>query len=283
MRAPGILALCAATTLTVAPSVYAAEPQPIALLTSVGVGGDADKRDVDTGLRAALLREDTVDLLAPVETRQHVNSMAEMGLICLPEDTACLAKLGILANVALVLVPVVDKGKPGKVTVSISVIDVGGAKRVRAVNSELDPTDEAELTALARRAIGIEPKPTTGDPSPDKGNGGDTKNGGGGDNQNGGGDNKNGGGDVVTPPTTDPAGPSLGIILASVGGAVGGLAIAGAIVCDLAYANVIQIADADTRKNVIQPAGVALWIAGGVGLVVLGSGIALTFSDAPPE
>jgi hypothetical protein len=64
---------------------------------------------------------------------------------------------------------------------------------------------------------------------------------------------------------------------------VAGVALTGAVVCDLIYADILDVADAKTRRDVIQPTGAGLWIAGGVGLVVLGSGIALTLTESPKE
>ena len=78
----------------IATLLAAATPAPVALLASVGTTSEENRHDVDAALRQALRDEDSVDLLSPVETNQHVMSFAEMGLVCLPEDVACLVKLG---------------------------------------------------------------------------------------------------------------------------------------------------------------------------------------------
>jgi hypothetical protein len=249
MRTLLAVALCAA------PAAQAADP--VVLLPAVGSGKEMFGREVDAALRQALVDEPSVEVLPSVETRQHVNALAEMGLICLPEDIGCLAKLGIAAEVALVLVPVVERAGGGRIAVEIGAVDVGTAMRTRLVRADVVAGDAAALRSLVRQALGVEAPqqgPKEADPPP------------------------------PDPPPREQEKPlPLGLVVGAVGGAVGALAIAGAVVCDLIYTDTIDVADAATRKNVIQPAGAALWIAGVAGLAVLGSGVVLTLTDSPGE
>ena len=148
-----------------APTIHAAPaPAPVALLPSVGSAKEDVRRDLDSTLRQALLDEDKVDLLSPVETREHVMSLAEMGLVCLPEDVACLVKLGIVAKVDLVLVPVgTASGKSKELDVEVTVIDVAKSAKVRAVQGHFAPSDTAQAAALVKKALGAGdvPKPRT--------------------------------------------------------------------------------------------------------------------------
>ena len=244
----------------------AAATAPVAILPSVGGAKEDARRELDGALRGALNDEDTVDLLSPPETRDHVMSLAEMGLVCLPEDVACLVKLGIVANVSLVLVPVAEKGAGDKLEVEIAAIDVTTSQRARAVKAKVAPTDERAVAALIHRALGLperepppprppphppEPdKPPPDKPPPDK-----------------------------PPPDDPPAGaakaPPVGVIVTGVAGALAGLALAGALTCDLIYADTLKVADAATRKNLVQPLGATLWATTALAAAGLGAGIYL--------
>ncbi|HEY4223488.1 MAG TPA: hypothetical protein VGO62_19155, partial [Myxococcota bacterium] len=108
-----------------------AAPLSVALLPSVGNAKEDVRRDLDGSLRQALQEEDRIDLLSPVETRQHVMSLAELGMVCLPEDIGCLVKLGIDANVSVLLVPSAQKTAGAELDVEIVVIDVAASTRTR--------------------------------------------------------------------------------------------------------------------------------------------------------
>ena len=81
-----------------------------------------------------------------------------------------------------------------------------------------------------------------------------------------------------------PAAPlPVGAIVTGVSGAVAGLALVGAVSCDLIYDDVVKVADAKTRKNVIQPVGAALWVTTVLAVAGVGAGVYLLTStpDSP--
>jgi hypothetical protein len=253
--------------LTVAPGAAA---QGVALLPSVGPAGEDDRRDVDTALRRALGSVDDLDLLSPVATRDNLMSLAEMGLVCLPEDVPCLVKLGIVADVAWVLVPEVGKpsgtGASRTVEIEIGVIDVAAGKRARAVDGTVALSDGDAVGALARRAMALPEKP---DDKPDDKLPDDKLP-----------DDKLP--DDKLPPDDPPdaaAGPSAGVLLAGIGGVVAGVSLVGAIVSDLVFLNVIA-ADKDTRQNMV-PVGAILWGTTAIGAITAGIGAVMLAEEAP--
>jgi hypothetical protein len=209
----------------------------------------------------------------------------------------CVAKVGITAGVDRVLVPRVERAGD-MLAVEIGVIDVGTGAQQLTVSGRTAASDDAALGALALRAIGVEPPPPPHDGiAPDKGANG-TGNGtsttaGSGTNGTGTSDSSgvgsgqgNGTGNGDTGPGDgggQEQGPPVGLILAGVGGGVAALAITGAVLSDLIYADVLDVADAKTRRDIVQPAGIALWITSGVSLAVLGSGIALFLTEGAAE
>lgn len=259
---PPILRPAAALlTLLLLASTARAAPAPTAILPVVGPASDDERRDLDGALRQALLEADEIDLLSPVETRQHLMSLAEMGLVCLPEDVPCLVKLGLVSSVAWVLVPVVKKPAGRTIAVEIGVIDVGTAKRARTIEGKVSLDDDVALGNLARRAMGI--VPTSTDTPPDRPP------------------------DVTPPAEGEGEGegepvtaPSPGVILAGIGGIVAGVSLVGVTVVELVYINAIA-ADKDTRRN-IQPLGAVLWGTTVLGAVALGAGIYLLTEEPAP-
>lgn len=262
MRAPPLVLLVALLALLLARAARAGATEAddesgaatlVALLPSVGPAADAARRDIDAGLRKALLQEESVDLLAPVETRQHVMSLAELGLVCLPDDIPCLAKLGIVANVAWVLVPVVIALGADTFEVRIDLIDVAASSRARSVKGRVGRDDDRATASLVRRALDLPPRAEDPD----------------------------GPADPVDGPTDRGAAGAasaalpLGVIVAAAGGAVAGLSLVGAVVCDLVYTDALDVADKDTRRDVIQPLGATLWATTLVGAVAAGAGAAL--------
>ena len=208
----------------------------VALLSAVGEAGEGQKRGVDLALRGALEKEEGLALLSDAETREQLSSLADLGLICLPEDTPCFVKLGMAAGVDLVLVPVVSEGGKG-LNVEVRAVDVATSGEARKVAATLHEGEKSVLQRLALQALGRIP--------------------------------------------ADPP-PPLGVIVTGVGGALTGLGLAGALVCDLIYGNTIPVASAKTRRELIQPLGAAMWISSAIGLGVLGSGVALILTT-PPE
>lgn len=266
--------LAAALLLTLSLAAHAAsatlrsEPLPTALLPAVGPASEEERRDLDGALRQALLDANEIDLLSPVETRQQLLSLAEMGLVCLAEDVPCLVKLGLVSNVAWVLVPVMARPAGRTVVVEIGVIDVAAAKRVRTVEGKVSLDDESALEKLARRAMGLAeatPPDKPPDPPPDveappsEGEGEGAKEKGG--------------------AAADVA-PSPGVIVAGIGGVVAGVSLVSATVVELVFANVIQ-ADKDTRRN-IQPFGAVLWGTTALGALAVGAGIYLLTEEPAP-
>ena len=251
----------AATLLLTLSASSGAAAQGVALLPAVGPAAEDDRRDVDAALRRALADVEELDLLAPMATRDNLMSLAEMGLVCLPEDVPCLVKLGLVSNVVWVLVPVVKKLAGRTIAVEIGVIDVGTAKRARTIEGKVSLDDDVALGNLARRAMGI--VPTSMDTPPDRP-------------------------PDVTPPAEGEgegegehaAAPSPGVILAGVGGIVAGVSLVGVTVVELVYINAIA-ADKDTRRN-IQPLGAVLWGTTVLGAVALGAGIYLLTEEPAP-
>ena len=233
----------------------------VMLVTAVGEATDDNKRALDVALRNAVEGEAAFTLLSAAETREQLSALADMGLICLPDDTTCFVKLGMAAGVDLVVVP--EAGAAGsKLAITLRVVDVGDAKELRQVTDEVPPSDTATLAGLARRALGLEDDVK---PPPGEGEG-----------------EGEGEGDQPPPPPPPAAAP-VGLIVTGVGGALAGLALTGAVVCDLIYADVINVADAKSRRELYQPLGAALWITGAVGLGVLGSGVVLMATSPNPE
>jgi hypothetical protein len=240
----------------------------VALLPAVGPASGDDRHDLDDALRQGLLEADEIDLLSPVETRQQLMSLAEMGLVCLPEDVPCLVKLGLVSNVVWVLVPVVEKPAGRDIKIHIGVVDVAAAKLLRTVDGSMSLDDSAALAALAVGAMGLGPStPSPTGPGDLPGDGARPDEGSSGANGAGAG-------------STAPA-PAPGLIVAGIGGMVAGLSLVGATVCDLVYLNVIA-ADKDTRKN-LQPVGAVLWGTTVLALVAVGAGVYLMAeAPAPP-
>jgi hypothetical protein len=258
-----------------------AAPTPLMLLPAVGSATDDARHVLDGSLRQALLDEQTVDLMSPVDTRKHLNELAEMSsMVCIPEDTTCLVKLGATAGMTYVLVPVADAPKGQKeLDVEIGVIDVANAQRVRAVKAHFASDDSAQAAALVRKALAL----------PDKGastsgttasNGTTTSNGS--TTSSNGSTSSNG----TTPPPPETGGgitASPGVIVAAVSGSVAALALVGAVSCDLVYADILKVADARARKDIVQPAGAALWVTTTLALVGTGVGVGLLVGATPSE
>jgi hypothetical protein len=249
--------------LSAAPGAAA---QGVALLPSVGPAGEDDRRDVDAALRRALGEVDSLDLLSPVATRDNLMSLAEMGLVCLPEDVACLVKLGIVADVAWVLVPEVEKasstGVDRTIQIEIGVIDVASGKRARIVDGKVALSDAGAMGALARRAMALQndDKPPPDDPPPDDPPPDDPP--------------------PDDPPPDEPAaGPSPGLLLAGIGGVVAGVSLVGAIVSDLVFLNVIA-ANKETRETMV-PVGAVLWGTTVIGAITAGVGAYMLSEEAP--
>ena len=235
---------------------------PVALLPSVGTASDDKRRDVDGAFRQALLDADELDLQSPVETRGHLMGLAEMGLVCLPEDVACLVKLGIVANVAWVLVPVVDEPDAGALPIEISAIDVAKGNRARVVDATVPVSDDDAIGAVALRALGLQPAlppELPPDPPPDLP------------------PDPPGEGEGEGEPTEE--GLSPGVLVTGIGGAVAGVALVSAVISDLVFFNVIA-ANKETRES-IQPFGVAMWGVTALGLAATGVGIYLLTEEAP--
>ena len=251
-----LLLLLLAAAPASAGAAAAAPPAAIALLPSVGTAKEEQRRDLDGLLRQALLDDDHVELLSPVETREHLMSLAEMGLVCLPEDVACLVKLGIIANVAVVLVPVGNKAASGKdIDVELSVIDVAASRSLRTVSAHFAADDLAEAKALVAKALVIEPKKIK---APDDHNSG-------------------------PPPATATQKPlPTGVLVTGVSGAVAVLALTGAVTCDLIYSDALKGVDAKTRQNLVQPVGATLWVTTVLAAAGVGAGVYL-MATAPPD
>ncbi|MCC7074091.1 MAG: hypothetical protein IT383_22470 [Deltaproteobacteria bacterium] len=230
------------------------------LLTTVGEAPEADRRALDAALRNAVEGEPGFTLLSAAETREQLSALADMGLICMPDDATCFVKLGMAAGVDVVVVPVAD-GAGGTTALTLRVVDVAAAKELRQAAAELDVADQAAIARLARQGLGLEGAEK---PPPSEGEG-------------------EGEGEGDKPPPPPPGGPPVGLIVTGVGGALAGLAITGAVVCDLIYADVIAVADAKARRELYQPLGAALWITSAVGLGVLGSGVVLMATSPSPE
>ncbi len=266
----------------------AAAPAPVAVLPSVGTASEGVRRDVDSALRGALLDIESIDLLSPVETRRHLVSLAEMGLVCLPDDVTCLVKLGLAANVSFVLVPEATPADDDMVDVEIGVIDVSEAQRARTVTAHLSTGDAAAAVSLVHRALGLD-APAPADPAkdpPDRVVPDDTV-------------------DHKTPPVDDDgrahptlddtddgagAAPAEGkplapaAVVTGVAAAVGVIALGGAVTCDLLYSDTLPLADAKTRKDIIQPVGAGLWVTTAFALAGVGAGayLLITTPDDTP-
>jgi hypothetical protein len=251
-----------------------AAAQPIALLPAVGDAPEGERKSIDGALRAAFKTADGVQLQAPSDTKRHLLSLAEMGLVCVPEDVPCLSKLGIAADVALVMVPVAgaSTGSSKTVSLTIAVVDVASSALLRTAKGTLSPTDDDKLRALVAEALGKkppDPKPPDDPHPPDHPP------------------------DVPPdvppdPPPHDPppdtgAGPSastIGFIVAGVGGALGGVGLIGAVACEAIYRDLVGDFDPNTRSAVINP-GRALWITTGIGAVALASGLVVAVVTQP--
>jgi hypothetical protein len=255
--------------LALAFAAQGALAQSVALLPSVGGVPESERKAVDGALRKALNAVDGVRLQSAADTKRHVLSMAELGLVCLPDDIPCLAKIGLAADVALVLVPVVEPARSGALDVAIGVIDVAKTTSVRTARADVD-LEEADardnLEALVDKALGRTGKPDV-DPEPNP-------------------DPKPHPDPDPTPPVVEEAGSPMataGFAIAGIGGAVLGVGLLGATFCELAYAGIIGGFDAKTRADAIRPAGIGLWITGAIGAVALGSGLVLALVAGAPE
>jgi hypothetical protein len=165
--------------------------------------------------------------------------------------------------VELVLVPEVDAGSGDALAIEVRVVDVTASSQARRTTANAAASDRDAIARLARQVLDLEGKKDP-PPPPAEGEG-------------------EGEGEGDKPPPPPPAEPPpVGLIVTGVGGALAGLAMAGAVVCDLVYADVIDVADAKTRRELYQPLGAALWITSAVGAGVLASGVALMLTTPEP-
>lgn len=142
----------------------------VALLSAVGEAGEGQKRGVDLALRGALEKEEGLALLSDAETREQLSSLADLGLICLPEDTPCFVKLGMAAGVDLVLVPVVSEGGKG-LNVEVRAVDVATSGEARKVAATLHEGEKSVLQRLALQALGRIPADPPPPPAEGEGEG----------------------------------------------------------------------------------------------------------------
>ena len=228
-------------------SAVPAAPLPLAmLLPPVGTSSEPTRADFDSALRAAIDGLGTYRLQPAEETRKHILSLAELGLICVPDDTPCLVKLGLAAEADLVLVPVVDADPavPGNtratlIAVLVETGTVGATAKASGVF-----TAAAPLRPLLDEALGI---------APDR-----------------------------HPAPAAPSAPSPGVLLTVAGAAATGVALVSALTAELAYAHLLP-ADANTRADIARPIGIAAWVVTLIGGAALTTGIVLlgTASPAP--
>jgi hypothetical protein len=244
----------------------------MAMLPSVGSASEDERHALDAALRRTLERMDESALQPAATTRAHVLSMAEMGVVCIADDVPCLVKFGLLASVSTVLVPVAARARGVKdgraLDIEIGVIDVAAGQRVRAVGARLAPSNGSGMDELVRGALGMEsvdPKPKEPTPSeeppPDDGRPPDP------------------------PPPTQPATPgplaTAGMTVAGVGGGLAALGVGSGALLELAWAGILPVA-ASSRRDVIQPAGVAVWVGTMIATASAGAGL-LMYALAPPD
>jgi len=244
-----LLPVAALTCIVVAAGPVA--PVQAALLPAVGSASEVARRELDNSLRKLFVDEQLVlesglELLSPVETRDQVTSLAEMGLVCASHEVDCLVKFGIVADVSVVLVPVLDEPAMGSFQGEIVVVDVKKKIEVRAVPVLFDKNAPLD-SGLSRRVLGLSPRPSSHPPAP-----------------------------VVEVVNAEPF--PWGPVLLGTGGALMVLSGAGAVACDLTY--VATGVPAETRAAV-QPIGAVLWGVTAASFVVAGAAGVLMLTDGP--
>lgn len=263
------LALVVFVALVAALPVRAATA--LALLPATGDAPRTTRSWVDEELRAAAALLDGVELQDADETRGHVASLEDLGMRCSAADVQCLVKLGIVAGVDGLLVPALELGGQrvgGEVEVELHLIDVAGATRARTVTGMLAPGDAPAARRVLRRALGIE-RASEGARPPREPPG-------------------------AAPATFAGAAPAASagasaepgivpwpLIAVGAGGIITAGALTTAIVSDLLYAGVLPGADAQTRRDVMQPLGATMWIVTGLGALTAGAGAIFALQDPP--
>jgi hypothetical protein len=134
----------------------------VLLLPAQGPADEPSRRELNKRLREALQRDETISLMDGKATADVLDDSKSMGLVCKPSDGECLIKLGVLADVAMVLVPQARGRRSLQVEVGLWEVETGA--EVRHVQLELAPSDAEMVDLLVDRAFGRSaPAPTVGD------------------------------------------------------------------------------------------------------------------------
>lgn len=242
------------------------EKLAIALLPTTGDAPRDQRTKLDAALRKAVVADGGYVVQAARDTAEQIGFMAEQGTICTSTDIPCLQKLGILADVQLLLVP--EASGERELEVTITLLNAEDANILRTVNGEVNLAT-ASAQKLVERALhgGDDPEDVVVDRPPPK----DPL-----------------ASDIDRPKTDEPVDETklndvqfAGVAVASVGGGLGALALLGALSCEAIFWT--GTGTAETRKDVIAPLGSVLWIATTIAAVTAGIGGAVYFAGAPPD
>jgi hypothetical protein len=122
------------------------------LLPTLGPADEPSRRELNKRLREALQREEESVVVDAKVTADVLADSKAMGLVCKPDDGECLIKLGVLADVGLVLVPVARGRRSLQVECGLWEVDT--ATELRHVTLELSPSDTEMVDLLVDRVFG---------------------------------------------------------------------------------------------------------------------------------
>jgi len=237
------------------------------MLPASGAASPEARGRLDAAVRKALGGIADIKVQPAKVTGEQLSMFIDLNAeVCDNDDLICLSKLGILAEVDLLLI--VEASGQRTLEVELTLVNVERSAVVRTVDGEVRVDDQPNITALVERVFQKAEVPTIVD---------------------------------VTTPTkpvtsTDTEAPVIergdgvdetklngtqfaGVTLASIGGGLAGLGLLGALSCEAIFWT--GTGAAQTREDVIAPLGSALWIATIVGGVAAASGGALYLAGAP--
>lgn len=247
-----------------------ASAETLAMLPTSG-SADRDVRGrLDVAIRKALASHTELEVQGAKQTGGHMSTLIDLnGEVCENEDTACLAKLGILADVSTLLV--VDAAGKRTLEVKLILINVETGTVTRTIDGTVRVGEAGDVQALIDRVLSsasdvpgiLDTSATTGATS-----------------------------SLDAPPPVIPGGQGpidetkltdLQFAGAAVAGVGGGLAVGGVLgglACEALFWN--GVGSAATRKDIVAPLGAAMWVGAIVGVAAsaLGGGLFLAGSPA---
>lgn len=245
-----------------------ARAETFAMLPTSGSADPDSRGRLDVAIRKALASHSDLKVQSAKETGGHMSTLIDLnGEVCENEDTACLSKLGILADVNTLMVVEADGKKT--LEVKLILINVERGSITRTIDGTVRVGESGDVTALIDRALKgdsevpriLDTTTTTTTSSLDD------------------------------PPPVIPGGDGpidetkltglqfAGASIAGVGGGLGAIGLLGALGCEAIFWT--GTGPADTRKNIIAPLGAAMWVGAIVGTAAAALGGGLYLAGAP--